>query len=304
MKAAVVGVGFLGTFHAQKYKALASELGFELVGVSDASKTQAEKVATDLGVKAFDQPSDLIGVVDCVSIATSTPFHYELAKEFLSHKIHVNVEKPMTVRVDEAEELVALARKNSVLLAVGHSERFSPIFSAIKTRVPKPQAIELQRHAPYKARGSEVSVILDLMIHDLDLMLAMDSSEAYLESASHGRVVSETEDWVMASFRFESGMRASISVSRVASAMTRTMKMISENQIVLGNFQTGDVEAGIPASGALSFESTNVGKGDNLLMETRNFVQAIQGKDKLLVPGDQGLRALRLAHEVLTKGRK
>lgn len=304
LRGAVIGVGYLGTFHAQKYKALSEELGFEFVGVCDAFSAQADKVAKELGVKAFHKPEELLGQVDFVTIATTTPYHYELAKLFLKNKIHVNVEKPMTVLVKEAEELVALAKQNSVQLAVGHSERFSPVLAEMKTHLQKPALVELQRHAPFKARGAEVSVILDLMIHDLDLMLSLDSSEVVLTSASHGSVVSETEDWVTASFAFQSGMKALISVSRTASAMTRTMKMISKEKVVLGNFQTGDVEVGSPQGREqIAFETKNAGRGDNLMLETKNFVLAIQGKESLRVSGQDGLRALRLAEEVLVKGR-
>lgn len=304
MRTAVIGVGYLGTFHAQKHKALSKELGFEFVGVCDSSLPQAEKVASDLGVKAFQSPLELLGKVDAVTIATSTPFHFELAKTFLSQKVHVNVEKPMTVTVAEGEELVALAERSNVHLAVGHSERFSPVFSALKKLAKSPQYLELNRHAPFKARGSEVSVVLDLMIHDIDLMLAMDSSEVFLESASCGSVVSSTEDWVQACFRFASGMSANISVSRVASTMTRTLKMIDADQVLVGNFQTGDLERGHALMGAIQFETQQVGKGDNLMLETRNFVLAIRGQEPLMVPGDQGLKALRLAQDVLNKGRR
>lgn len=304
-RGAVIGVGYLGTFHAQKYKALSTELGFDFVGVCDAFLPQAQKVATELGVAAFEKPQDLIGKVDFLTIATSTPHHFELAQLFLKNKIHVNVEKPMTVLVKEAEELVALAKANGVLLAVGHSERFSPVLAEMKSHLQKPALIELQRHAPFKARGAEVSVILDLMIHDLDLMLSMDSSEVHLTSAAHGSVVSETEDWVTASFAFQSGMKAVISVSRSASAMTRTMKLVSSQKVVIGNFQTGDVEVGTPQGReTIQFEVKNAGRGDNLMLETKNFFLAIQGKEALRVPGQDGLRALGLAEEVLAKGRR
>jgi predicted dehydrogenase len=306
-RGAVVGVGYLGTFHAQKYKALSQELGFEFVGVCDATPAQAQKVAADLGVASFSKPEELIGKVDFVTVATSTPYHYELAKLFLKNKIHVNVEKPMTVLVKEAEELVELAKANNVQLAVGHSERFSPVLAEMKSHIQKPVLVELQRHAPFKARGSEVSVILDLMIHDIDLMLSMDPSGVVLTSAAHGHLVSETEDWVTASFSFQSGLRAMISVSRAASAMTRTMKVFSKDKVVIGNFQTGDVEIGSPESRegiqAMAYTTVNAGRGDNLLLETRNFFLAILGKENLRVPGQDGLRALRLAEEVLVKGR-
>jgi predicted dehydrogenase len=307
MRGAVVGVGYLGTFHAQKYKALAQELNFEFVGVCDAHEPQAKKVAHDLKVASFNRPDELIGKVDFVTISTSTPFHFEIAKLFLNNGVHVNVEKPMTVTAGEAEELIGLANKNSLKLAVGHSERFAPLFSAMRGSSKVPQYLELQRHAPYKSRGAEVSVILDLMIHDLDLMLAMDSSKPTLVGAAHGCLVSPSPDWAIADFQFASGLHAHISVSRVASVMSRSLKIVENGLVQIGNFQTGELEVGRLSSDNQflpQYISPAPGKGDNLLLETRNFIKSIQGNETLVVDGTAGLRALALAEEVFKKGLK
>jgi predicted dehydrogenase len=307
LRGAVVGVGYLGTFHAQKYKALMNPLGFQFVGVCDSHESQARKIGEDLGVPFFTHPEDLIGKVDFVSIATTTPAHFATAKFFLSHGVHVNVEKPITVEVSEAKELLRLAQEKNLTLAVGHSERFSPVFAALKAELKAPQFFELQRHAPFKARGAEVSVVHDLMIHDLDLLLDLDSSAVEVVSAQAGKVISDTLDWVTASFRFASGRQAFISVSRLAATMTRMIKVFEEDKIVSGNFQTGDLELGTIKAGSgseFSYQTRSVGKGDNLLLETENFVLALQNMAELKVPGLAGVRALELAEQVIHQAQK
>ncbi len=197
LRAAVVGVGYLGNFHAQKYKTLSQkeEMNLEFVGVCDLSASQVEKAAGELGVQAFLKPEMLVGKVDAVTISTITPTHYELTKFFLENKIHVNVEKPLCLKSSEAEYLVKLAKINGLVLCVGHSERFNPVFSELKTVIPRPRFLEFNRYAPFKLRGSDVSVLHDLMIHDLDLMLAMDSSPSRLVSAQAGKIATKTYDW-------------------------------------------------------------------------------------------------------------
>ncbi len=303
LKGAVIGVGYLGTFHAQKYKALSSTLNFEFVGVADVFEAQAKKVGGDLGVPYFTHPLDLIGKVDFVSIATTTPTHFEMAETFLKAGVHVNVEKPMTVHSQEARQLVELAAQKNLKLGVGHSERFSPVFAALKAELKAPFFFELQRHAPFKARGAEVSVVHDLMIHDLDLLLDLDSTEVRVVSAQGGRVISETLDWITASFEFASGKKAFISVSRLASAMTRTVKVFDQKNTIIGNFQTGEIEIGAVKENStqeLAYTTKPVGRGDNLLLETENFILAVQNKGELKVPGMAGLRALELAEKVIT----
>jgi len=303
LRGAVIGVGYLGTFHAQKYKALCSSLDFDFVGVCDLFEPQAKKVGGDLGVPYFTSPEQLIGKVDFVSIATTTPTHFKMAELFLKAGVHVNVEKPMTVTSHEADKLVSMAREKNLKLGVGHSERFSPVYAALKSKMKAPLYFELQRHAPFKARGAEVSVVHDLMIHDLDLLLDLNPSGIKVVSASGGKVVSDTLDWITAAFEFADGKKAFISVSRLASVMTRTVKVFENKNIIIGNFQSGELEFGAgkgSASPEFVYALEAVGKGDNLLLETENFILSLQGKADLKVSGLAGKRALELAEEVIT----
>ena len=167
LRTAVVDVGHLGRFHAQKHKMLED---VELIGVCDASKEQAEKIAREMGVKAFFDPAKLIGRVDAVTVAASTPAHFELVKLFLENKIHVLVEKPIANNSREAEELCRIAEKHALKFQVGHVERFNPALQAARAKIDKPLFIEVHRLAPFKVRSTEVDVVLDLMIHDLDVI--------------------------------------------------------------------------------------------------------------------------------------
>lgn len=175
LRCAVVGVGYLGRFHAQKYKALSESpsRNVQMLGVCDASFDRAQTVAAELGVTAFADYRELVGKVDAVTVASTTKTHYEIAKFFLQNGVHVNVEKPMTVTIGEAEELVALANAKNLKLQVGHVERFNPALQAARQKLQTPLFIECHRLAPFKPRGVDVDVVLDLMIHDLDVILSL-----------------------------------------------------------------------------------------------------------------------------------
>lgn len=306
MRTAVVGVGYLGTFHAQKYKTLSSAAQplCELVAVCDLSAAQASKVAADLGVKGVSKPQDLLGMVDAVTIATITPTHYELAKFFLQNGIHVNVEKPICLKTAEAEELVELAAKKNLVLCVGHSERYNPAYQELKKNVKNPKFLELNRYAPFKLRGSDVSVLHDLMIHDIDLMLNIDSSPHQLVSAVADKMVTKTYDWCSASFQFQSGLFCQINCSRLSKEMFRVVKAVESSTIWVANLQTGDLDKTMmvdhpehPVGGS----TVNVGRGDNLLTETEAFLKAIHkiSSGPVAVNGLDGLKSLAVVEEIL-----
>lgn len=305
LRAAVVGVGYLGNFHAQKYKMLSikPELNVELIGVCDLNESQALKVASELGVKAYTKVEDLLGKVDAVTVATITPVHYKLTKFFLENGIHVNVEKPIALSKSEADELVNIAKIKNSVLCVGHSERFNPGFRDLKQNLQLPKYIEFNRNAPFKLRGSDVSVLHDLMIHDLDLMLNMDHSSCRLVSAQAGKMVTETFDWCSASFEFSSGLRAHINCSRLAKEMVRTIRVIDQNTMWLANLQTGELEQAKKTGNPevpLNFETKMPGRGDNLLAETEAFLQAVRSLPNHAVRGSDGAKALDLVEKIIS----
>ncbi len=307
IKTAVVGVGHLGRFHAQKHKMVE---GVELVGVCDTNREQCEKVAREMGVQAFFNPQELLGQVQAVTVAASTPAHFELVEFFLKNHIHVLVEKPIASNTKEATELVRLAELNKLKFQVGHVERFNPALQAARAKIERPLFIEVHRLAPFKVRSTEVDVILDLMIHDLDVILSMVGSEPVSVSAVGTPVLTKQIDIANARIEFASGAVANVTASRVSQKTERKFRLFQANQYLSVDFQTGEVnhftktgewtEDSIP----IEHESYNLEKGDALLDETRSFIEAIQNDTPVAVSGRDGLQALRLAEKIIENVRK
>lgn len=301
VRCAVVGVGYLGRFHAQKYKAIEDAL---MVGVCDAGFERAEQVAAELGVKAFKDYRELKGLVDAVTIASTTRTHYEIAKYFLENGVHVNVEKPMTVAIAEAEDLVRTARLNNLKLQVGHVERFNPALRAAQDKLGVPLFIECHRLAPFKPRGVDVDVVLDLMIHDLDVILSLVKSPVKSVAAVGSPVLTKLVDIANARIEFESGTVANVTASRVSQNATRKFRVFQHDQYLSIDFGTGEInlttkkgewkDDQIP----LDFESWNLEKGDALLAETKAFVHAVKTGEPVVVSGEDGMVAMRVAMQV------
>jgi predicted dehydrogenase len=302
LRAAVVGVGHLGRYHAQKYKMIPEA---ELVGVCDSDSEQAERVAAELGVKAFTDARQLIGRVDAVTVAASTPAHFDLCKMFLENRVHVLVEKPITETSVEGVRLCELADKTGARLQVGHVERFNPALTAVRNKLRDPLFIECHRLAPFKIRSTEVDVVLDLMIHDLDVLLSLVKSAPAKVSAVGTPVLTKKLDIANARIEFESGAVANVTSSRVSQNTQRKFRVFQKNQYLSIDFQAGEVnlltktgewrEGEIP----LEHESHSMAKGDALLDETRDFVLSIVENRPVIVSGWDGLKALRLAEEIV-----
>lgn len=303
LNAAVVGVGYLGRFHAQKYKALET---VNLVGVCDASPEQAKKVAEELGVESFSDYKDLLGKVDAVTVAATTSAHYEIAKFFLSNGVHVNVEKPITATAKEAEELCDLAEKNKLKLQVGHVERFNPALVAAQEKLKTPIFIECHRLAPFKPRGVDVSVVLDLMIHDLDVILSLVKSEPKKIHAIGTPVLTPVVDIANARVEFENGCVANLTSSRVSTSAQRKFRVFQQDQYLSIDFGSGEVNlttklGDMSSEGELPLEreSWSLEKGDALFTETEEFIKCIQNDTPPIVSGRDGLKALKLAEDIL-----
>ena len=221
LRAAVVGVGYLGRFHAQKYAAID---GVQLVAVADPGEAARQNVARETGCRAEADWRALLGKVDLVSIATPTPYHYEVAKAFLEAGAHVLVEKPITTTVAEAKDLIAVAAANGRLLQVGHLERFNPAVLALDGLLTRPRFLESHRLAPFKARGTDVSVVLDLMIHDIDLVQHLVGQPLVEVSAVGAQVFSDDLDIANARLTFADGCVANVTASRVSMKMERKLR--------------------------------------------------------------------------------
>jgi predicted dehydrogenase len=213
LRTAVVGVGHFGAWHAEKY---AHSQRCELVAVADIDGARAAAVGEPLGVAATADHRQLIGAVDAVSVCVPTGAHYQVAREFLEAGVHVLVEKPMTGRLETADRLIAIAERRGLVLQVGHIERFSSAYFALEKLVTRPLYFESYRIAPYRARGVDVDVVLDLMIHDIDLILALVDSPVASVDAVGAPVLSAQEDIASTRVKFANGCVASITASRVS----------------------------------------------------------------------------------------
>ncbi|MGE4132500.1 MAG: Gfo/Idh/MocA family protein [Bdellovibrionales bacterium] len=308
LKTAVVGVGHLGRFHAQKHKMM--EIS-QLIGVCDANREQAEKVAAELGVSAYSDAKDLIKEgVNAVTVAASTPAHYELVKLFLQNGVHVLVEKPIASTSKQAEELCDLAEKKNLVFQVGHVERFNPAFAAAREKITKPQFIECHRLAPFKVRSTDVDVVLDLMIHDLDVVLSLVNSEPTSVSAVGSPVLTKVLDLANARIEFASGAVANLTASRVSQNTQRKFRVFQPDQYVSIDFHLGEVNI-LTKTGEwkddnlpIDHKQLNLEKGDALLAETKSFLEAVGSGGKALVSGRDGLRALKLAEAIIEDARR
>jgi predicted dehydrogenase len=304
IRVAVVGVGYLGRFHAEKYAALAST---ELVAVCDAVPDVATSVAAALDTSAVSDPRALIGQVDAVTIAASTSAHFELAKLFLEHDVHVFIEKPMTRTSAEAAVLVQMAEARTLKLQVGHIERFNPALLAARERLTEVRFIECHRLAAYKPRGVDVDVVRDLMIHDLDVILTLIRSRPRVISAVGIPVLTDKADIANARIEFESGAIANVTASRVSTTTQRKFRVFQPNQYVSIDFDSGKVQRVTSepqrrqGDSPFTIDEWNLQKGDALMAEVESFVESIVNDTPCQVSGKDGQSALELAEAIVAR---
>ena len=301
IRAAVVGTGYLGRFHAQKYAALGR---CELVAVCDPNLARGAEIAAEVGTRALDDHRALAGRCDVVSIASPTRSHFAVARDCLERGLHVLVEKPMTATVEEADALVALAAERQLVLQVGHLERFNPALLSVAERVTAPLFVESHRLAPFTARGTDVDVVLDLMIHDIDIILHLVPSELVAIHANGAPIVSEATDIASVRLEFESGCVANVTASRVSGKRERRMRLFQKDLYVAIDFQenttrvcTVDRDREPNPDGVPPIECTDaaLGKGDAILAEIEAFLHAVRTGTRPIVSGEDGRRALRTA---------
>jgi len=299
MRTAVIGVGYLGRFHAQKYASLP---GSTLVGIVDPAAETRARVSAELGVPAHGDHRELLGKVDAVSVVTPTQAHFAVARDFLEAGAHVLVEKPMTATVSEAEALIEIAHRRGRLLQVGHLERFNAVVQAVQPLLTRPRFIESARLAPFKQRGTEVDVVLDLMIHDIDLILSIVRSPVVSVDAIGSSVFSAEVDIANARLRFANGCIANATASRVSLKTERRLRLFQDDaylsvdlhQKVLTVIRKGEGRGpdGMPR---VDIEESNFEQGDALGAEIAAFIGAIEHGRAAPVSGEDGLLALRTA---------
>jgi predicted dehydrogenase len=303
LRTGVVGVGYLGGFHAQKY---AVQPNVKLVAVVDTDPARAKEVAAECHTRAAIDYRDLFDQVDCVSVAVPTQLHYVVARDFLTHGIDVLVEKPLTATAAEGRELVEIAARNNRIIQVGHLERFNPALRSLTGILTAPRFIECHRVAPFVERGTDVDVVRDLMIHDLDVILSLVRSPVTSMEAFGVPVLTAEPDIANARLRFASGCIANITASRVALKRERKMRIFQPDTYLVVDYgehriricrrepasQTGELPN-------LSYEEREVSGEDALEEEIRAFLRAVRERSEPVVSGRDGLQALEVAEQII-----
>jgi predicted dehydrogenase len=312
IRVGVVGVGHLGYHHARNYAALE---GAELIGVVDVAEEQREKAAQDLSTASLSTVEELIALgVDAVSVATPTTNHHDVVSRLLDAGVHVLVEKPIAPTLLEAEEMVSEAKAKGCLLQVGHIERFNGAVLAFTEAIKAPRFIECHRLSPYPGRGHDVSVVLDLMIHDLDIILSLVKSEIVSLDAMGVPVFSEEEDIANVRIRFASGCVANLTSSRVSLDRMRKIRIFEANAYLSTDYSAQEVMVYRKKPGAIPVDANPmehitmdplpVKKDELLKLELASFVDCVREGNAPIVSGQDGVDALRLAHQIMDFIRK
>lgn len=298
----MIGVGYLGRFHAQKYKMLANA---DLIAVCDVNSDTVNAIAQDLSVEGYVNYEDIFGKVDAVSIAATTNKHFDIAKSCIEQGIHVLIEKPMTETVKQAEELINLAKKHHVKLQIGHLERFNSARIAVDPYLDEPQFIESERLSPFNPRGSDVNVVLDLMIHDIDIIQNMVKSPIVSIVAQGTPVLTKAIDIANARIAFANHCVANVTASRISFKTIRKTRIFQKNSYISIDYQNkefavfkkgqGEMFPGIPD---IQSEQQSFSQGDALLEEIKAFVDCIQKDTTPLVTGEEGRDALETAERI------
>ncbi len=309
LKIGIIGVGHMGQFHVNVAKQLADST---IVGIYDADPARVKLISEKYGVPSFATPEELIQNVDAVVIAAPTFLHHTLSKLALTAGKHVLVEKPIAESVEQAKELVELADKNKLILQVGHVERFNGAILELGKIVDTPMLIESRRLAPYNPRIKDVGVVLDMMIHDIDIVLNLVDSDVVTVHAVGQKFVSEHEDVATVVLKFANGCVATIAASRNTQAKIRTLNITDKNAYIKLDFADQEIELHRQASSntQMSLESIRykqesivekifVHKDNPLKQEHEHFVKCILGKDTPHVEGNNDIKTLEIAHKIL-----
>ena len=315
LKVGVLGAGHLGKIHL---RLLNQSEKYELVGFYDAFEENANKIAAEFGYKKFDSIAELIAAVDVVDIVTPTMQHFECAKQVIEAGKHIFIEKPISNTVEEAEEIIALAKKHNVKGQVGHVERFNPAFTAVKDKINNPMFIETHRLAEFNPRGTDVPVVLDLMIHDIDAILSVVKSKVKSVNASGVAVISDSPDISNARIEFENGCVANITSSRISMKNMRKSRFFQKDAYISVDYLDkvcevvrmkdapevpGDFDMILQnAEGVkkqIYFDNPQVDANNAILDELETFADAINNYTTPIVTLEDGTEALRVAYQII-----
>lgn len=304
IKTGVIGVGYLGRFHAQKYAAMAN---VDLVGVADTDPMRAQLVAEECSTQAYSDYRELLPLVDAVSIAVPTLFHHQVARDCLQQSVDIMVEKPITTTLEEADDLIDLARREQRILQVGHLERFNPAVLALQPQLTHPLFIEAHRLGIFKERGTDVDVVLDLMIHDIDIILSIVRADIETIVTAGAPVITPLTDIANARIIFTNGCTANITVSRISLESMRRMRIFQPGRYLSVDFgkkevMTVQLKPGDQGSHPVpDIEKSSFPDQDALELELRDFIRCVHDRSQPAVSGEEGRRALDVALQVVAQ---
>ena len=304
LRAAVIGAGRLGTLHARKYAAIA---GIKLAYIVDLDADRAASVASEFNASPLADYRSLTGKVDLVTVASPGVTHHEIASAMLKSGIDVLLEKPMAETLAQARDLATLASSSGRILQIGHLERFNPAVVHLHSIVKNPRFVECHRLAPFTERGTDVDVVLDLMVHDLDVIMSVAPSEVASMEAIGVAILTDRIDLANARIRFKSGLIANLVTSRVSARRERKIRFFQPDAYISVDYEARTIQLyrkTPPARGAnfptISAEQIELGEGDPLADEVNSFVQAVRRRSKPAVTAEDGLRVMELSDQIKT----
>jgi predicted dehydrogenase len=298
IRVGVVGVGHLGSIHAKVYSKLDN---VKLVGVCDCNLERAIEIGKKFRTGSYSDYEDLFGKIDAASIVVPTSLHYNVAKEFLRQGIHVLIEKPITKTLSEADELIDIAKEKNLILQVGHIERFNSAVLATEPHLKTPKFIECQRLGPFHKRVQDVGVVLDLMIHDIDIVLGLIKKDVIGIEAVGLSTISDYEDVANVRLTFEDGIIADITASRVTKDVVRKMRIFQEDSYLSIDYVNQDVTLFRKKGDKILAEKIRIRKKQPLKKELKSFIECVRTGKRPIVSGIEGRRALAVALEIVKK---
>jgi predicted dehydrogenase len=295
VRVGVIGVGYLGQHHARIFSGID---GVELVGVADTETVQAGKIAEKYGCKPFADYTDLVGACDALSIVTPTTTHHAIAMVCLNAGKDLFIEKPITESLEEARAIIEAAEKNGLILQVGHLERYNPAIVAATEMIKAPKFIEAERLSPFLGRGTDVDVTLDLMIHDIDIVLSMVRSKVKEIRATGDSVMTGKIDVVKAWLEFESGCKALITASRLATEKSRKLRIHQEDSYISIDYQSQEVRRYFKHGTDISFDVVKPENKEPLKEELRDFISCVLSRKRPMVSGKEAMDALEIVLKI------
>jgi predicted dehydrogenase len=298
LRMGVVGVGYLGSIHARVYSRMP---GVKLIGVCDSDMARARTIAKKFRTAAFPDYRDLIGKVDAASVVVPTNLHHAVAKGLLENGVHLIVEKPITTTLQEADDLLAVAKAKGLILQVGHVERFNAGFLAVEKIINKPIFIECHRLGPFKKRATDVGVVLDLMIHDIDIILGLIKQKIKDIEAVGAPVLTEREDIANVRIRFENNSVANLTVSRITDKTMRKIRIFQRDAYISLDYFKASCLIYRKTGSRITCQGVKIKKEEPLKLELESFANCVRSQERPLVSGLEGRKALAAALEIEKK---